>query len=80
MTTKDLALRVAGSIFGIVALTHLLRILTGASVVISGWSLPIWVNYMGFMATAYLCWWLWWLSTNKNSDSSKYFTDKHIYP
>jgi len=64
-TEKNFALRIAGTIFGLVSVFHLLRIITGASVVIAGCSLPIWVNVMGLIATGFLCGWLWWLSFNK---------------
>lgn len=58
-------LRVAGTIFGIVALLHLLRILTGAGVMISGWELPVWVNWLGFTGASLLSAWLWKLSLNR---------------
>jgi hypothetical protein len=66
MKDKDFALRFAGIIFGIVAVFHLLRIIFEPSVDIAGWSLPIWVNWLGFFATAFLCGWLWSMSGSKN--------------
>ena len=63
MLSKNLGLRFSGTIFGIISVLHLLRLLTGASVMIAGYSLPAWVNLMGFIATGFLCVWLWWLST-----------------
>ena len=63
MNSKPLALRVAGAVFGVVALLHLARILTGVPVSIGGWSLPMWINWMGLLATGLLCIWLWRLST-----------------
>ncbi|HEY9115708.1 MAG TPA: hypothetical protein VIN10_13500 [Bacteroidales bacterium] len=65
MKRKDFALRIAGSIFGLVSLLHLLRLITGASVVIADWPLPLFVNIFGFLAAAALCVWLWWLSLKK---------------
>jgi hypothetical protein len=59
---KNLAIRISGTIFGIVALIHLLRLITGVPVLINGWLLPIWVNWMGLIATGFLCVWLWRLS------------------
>ena len=59
MNSKKLLLRLAGTIFGIVAVFHLLRVVTGASVIISGWDLPIWVNMLGFVGTAILFGWMW---------------------
>ena len=66
MNSKNLLLRLAGTIFGIVAVFHLLRVVIGVSVIISGWELPIWVNVLGFIATAILCGWMWWVSYRKN--------------
>jgi hypothetical protein len=51
MKSKDIALKLAASIFGIVAILHLLRVITDATVIIDGWSLPIWLNVLGFIAT-----------------------------
>jgi len=65
MNTKIIGLRVAGSIFGIVAALHLLRVVTGISVVIGGWMLPMWVNVIGFVGAGVLCVRLWWLIRRK---------------
>ncbi len=65
MKTKIFALRIAGTIFGIVAVVHLLRIITGASLIVAECAIPIWVNILGFIATGYLCGWFWWLTTRK---------------
>jgi len=66
MKSKIIGLRIAGTIFGIVALLHLLRLVTDVSVVIAGNSLPIWLNVVGFIATCFLCFWLWSLSAGRN--------------
>ena len=68
MKSKDFALRIASTIFGIVSMIHLLRVITGASVVIANWSLPLWVNIMGFVGTGFLCVVLWLLSVSKDTD------------
>ena len=62
MNSKIIALRISGTIFGIVALLHLYRVVTGISVIIDDWTLPLWVNLIGFFATAFLSIWLWRLS------------------
>jgi hypothetical protein len=62
MNSKIFWLRIAGTIFGIVAIVHLLRIITGVPVLIGGRSLPIWVNWFGLGATGFLCLWLWMMS------------------
>jgi len=79
MATKILALRIAGSIFGIVLILHLLRIVTGIPVMIDIWVLPLWINFMGFVGSGFMCGWLWWLSFRKPGDSQSYMTNKHRY-
>jgi len=59
-------LRFAGTIFGVVAVFHLLRVVTDATFVIAGWSIPIWMNVLAFVATAILCGVMWWVSYRKN--------------
>jgi hypothetical protein len=62
MNSKSCWLRIAGTIFGIVAIIHLLRIVTGVPVLIGGWLLPLWVNWLGLGVTGFLCLWLWMMS------------------
>lgn len=66
MKAKNYALRIAGTIFGIVSLIHLLRLLTDVPVIIADWQLPLWVNVLGLIATAILCAVLWCLSLKKD--------------
>ena len=80
MKSAAFGLRVAGTIFGIVGLIHLLRILTLCDVVIAGSSLPVWINFAGLGGAAFLCIWLWRLSYQKSGNQGKYVPDKHIYP
>ena len=65
MNSKILGLRVAGSIFGIVAVLHLLRIITGVPIIIADWLLPIWMNVVGSIGTLVLCVWFWLLSVGR---------------
>jgi len=62
MDSKDFWLRITGTIFGIVAILHLLRIITGIQVLIGDFTLPVWVNWMGLLAASFLCCWLWIVS------------------
>lgn len=39
----------AGAIFALVALVHLLRILMGWGANLGGWSVPIWVSWVGLV-------------------------------
>jgi len=62
MKSKDFALRLAAIIFGLVAILHLLRVVTGVEIVIGGWPLPMWINMLGLIGAAGLCFWLLMLS------------------
>ena len=62
MNSNKYALRIAGTIFGIVAFLHLLRIITNTTVLIGNWSMPLWFNWIGLVATGFLCGWLWSIS------------------
>ncbi|MEK7551933.1 MAG: hypothetical protein AAB534_00805 [Patescibacteria group bacterium] len=44
----------ASAVFSIVAIVHLLRVITGFGLVIAGWSVPIWVNTVAFLIAAIL--------------------------
>ncbi|MEI7501367.1 MAG: hypothetical protein WCK84_13085 [Bacteroidota bacterium] len=65
INSKIFGLLVSGTIFGIVAVLHLLRVVTGVPVVITEWILPIWVNVMGFAGSGLICVWLWLLSVSR---------------
>ena len=43
---------VAGVIFGLVALLHLVRIYMGWTVVIGDWTVPMWVSWVGLVVAA----------------------------
>lgn len=45
---------VAGSIFGIVALAHLMRAFFGADLSLAGWAIPLWLSWTATVVTAYL--------------------------
>ena len=62
MNRQTLGLRVAGTVFGIVAAGHLLRLATRAEVVIAGWDVPLVINALGMLIAGGLCIWLWRLS------------------
>ncbi|MEK6793026.1 MAG: hypothetical protein AABX96_03955 [Nanoarchaeota archaeon] len=45
---------VAGLIFGVVAVLHLSRILTGFQVIFGSVSIPMWVSWIGFVVATVL--------------------------
>jgi hypothetical protein len=66
MNLKNYSLRIAGTIFGIVAIMHFLRIVTGIPVVIGDFLFPVWINWMGMIVTLILCIGLWRISLQEN--------------
>jgi hypothetical protein len=62
MSQQTLGLRVASTIFGIVAAGHLLRLATRSEIVVAGWEVPLLVNAVGVLIAGGLCIWLWRLS------------------
>jgi hypothetical protein len=62
VTRQTLGLRVAGTVFGIVAAGHLQRLATRMDIVIAGWEVPLGVNAVGVLIAGGLCVWLWRLS------------------
>ena len=62
MSQQTLGLRVASTVFGIVAAGHLLRLATRAELVIAGWEVPLAINALGVLIAGGLCIWLWRLS------------------
>lgn len=55
---KDTALKVAGVIFFVVAIAHLLRIILKFEVIIAGFVVPIWVSAFGFVIPLLLSVWM----------------------
>lgn len=53
MNQKKFSL-VAGVIFLVIAVLHLLRIVSGWEVLVAGVSIPLWVNWVGLMVAGYL--------------------------
>jgi len=47
-------LMVVGIVFGVIASAHLAHIFTGVDIAIAGWSLPIWLSWLGTIVTTYL--------------------------
>lgn len=63
MNSVTLGLRVAGTIFGLMSLAHLGRIVLQLQIEICGYEVPLWLNGVGLLITAFLCAWLWRLSS-----------------
>jgi len=48
---------ISGTIFGIVAVFHLLRVVTSCDLVLGTWAAPMWVSWLGTLVPAVLCIW-----------------------
>ena len=62
MNSQIIGLRVAGTMFGIICIPHLVRLVTGFQILIGGHEIPIWLNGVVLVISGVLCIWLWWLS------------------
>jgi hypothetical protein len=56
MNTRPYLL-ISGTIFGVVAVFHLLRVLTGWSLDFGSWSVPMWISWLGTVGPAALSVW-----------------------
>ena len=62
---KNIALKVAGAIFLVVALLHLLRVIFSIEVIVAGFIAPMWLSMFGFIFALALA--LWMLKTAMKS-------------
>ena len=58
MKDKDMALKVAGVIFLLVAIMHLLRLLLRAQVSVAGTNVRLYVSLIGFVVALLLAMWM----------------------
>ena len=55
---KDAALLVAGTIFSLVALMHLVRVFEKAEVRVKNFVIPLWLSVFGFLFSILLAIWM----------------------
>ena len=60
-------LAVSGTVFGLVAVLHLLRVINGWSVVVGPWSAPLMVSWLGTIFPAVLCAWAFRLASRNGA-------------
>lgn len=48
---------ISGTVFGTVAILHLLRVVNGWALVLGPWSAPMWLSWFGALVPAVLCGW-----------------------
>jgi hypothetical protein len=62
MRPQIVGLRVAGTIFGLMFLAQLYRLLTRAEIMVAGHQLPLWASGLALFLAGSLCIWMWMLS------------------
>ena len=62
MNSQTLGLRIAGSVFALVCLAQLLRLVVQLEVIAGGHRIPLWPSGIAFVITGFLSIWLWNLS------------------
>jgi hypothetical protein len=62
MKPQIIGLRIAGTLFGLMALVQLTRLMLRESIFIGVHQLPLWPSALAFVVLAGLCLWLWKLS------------------
>jgi len=60
---KDTALKVAGTIFLVVSIGHLLRLFLKFDIIIAGYVLPMWFSILGFIFPLLLSLWIFKISS-----------------
>jgi hypothetical protein len=71
MNSTTNALRVAASIFGLVCLAQLARVLLHVEIAIGGLVVPLWPSGIAALVSGGLCVWLWKVSLRGKSGGSR---------
>ena len=48
--------KVAGTVFAVVAVMHVLRLISGWEMAFAGWAMPIWLSVVGVVFAGWLAW------------------------
>jgi hypothetical protein len=71
MNSQKLGLRVAGTIFGLVCIAHVLRVVTRADMVIAGYLLPLWASVIAAVIAGSMSVWMWKLTQGVQKESDE---------
>ncbi len=63
MSSTILGLRAAGTLFGLMCLAQLTRLIMKVDIMIGGYQLPFWPSVLAFFILAGLSFWMWKLSS-----------------
>ncbi len=66
--SKTAYLYISGTIFGIVAILHLVRVINGWDFVLGPWSLPMIVSWLGTIGPGFLSVWAFMLASKNVVD------------
>jgi len=62
MNSQKIGLRVAGIIFGLMALAQLARLVIRPDVIVAGFQMPLWPSALAVIVTGGLSLWMWRLA------------------
>jgi len=62
MSSQTTGLRVAGIVFGLMAIAQLVRLVIRPEVLVAGYSMPLWPSVVAFVILAGLSLWMWKLA------------------
>lgn len=51
---------ISGTVFGLISLLHLVRVLLGWQFIVGTWDVPMWMSWCAFAATGTLSFWAFW--------------------
>lgn len=66
MNSRVNGLRVAGVVFGLMAIAQLTRLVAGAEVLVAGYALPLWPSVVALIFLGSLSVWMWKLTFGSN--------------
>ena len=55
---RKAALCTSGAVFAVVAVAHVVRLITGFEIVVGGMTVPAWVSFLGALIAALLAVWM----------------------
>ena len=58
---------ISGTVFGVISLLHLLRVINGWDLVLGPWATPMWVSWGGTLVPGFLCIWAFRLASPKRA-------------
>ncbi|OGA11239.1 MAG: hypothetical protein A2W68_01460 [Betaproteobacteria bacterium RIFCSPLOWO2_02_64_14] len=62
MSSQTTGLRVAGIVFGLMAIAQLVRLVIRPEVLVAGYSMPLWPSVVAFVILTGLSLWMWKLA------------------